>query len=153
MDYWNNFVKQFFSQKGILKHTILVRDGEDQGQPKAQSVRGIPVHPILVRMLREYLGGRTTGPLVATRSGKAVALSNLARSYSRAARKAGVAFGGRNLYALRHAHGSMGASAGVPPVEMARRMGHSETVFRDIYHHALPKDVSDTNALMDGMFD
>ena len=41
----------------------------------------------------------------------------------------------------------------MPPVKMARPMGHSETVFRDIYRHALPKDVTDTNALMNDLFE
>ena len=90
---------------------------------------------------------------MATRTGKRIALSNLARSYRNAGAVVGIAPGGRHLYALRHAHGSMGASAGMPPVKMARPMGHSETVFRDIYRHALPKDVTDTNALMNDLFE
>jgi hypothetical protein len=34
LDYWNSFVKQFFSQKGVFKHAILIKDGEDQAQQK-----------------------------------------------------------------------------------------------------------------------
>ena len=108
---------------------------------------------MLVRLLVEYIAGRSAGLLVATRTGKPIALSNLARSYRNAGAVVDMAPGGRHLYALRHAHGSMGASAGMPPVEMARRMGHSETVFRDIYRHVLPKDVTDTNALMNDLFE
>ena len=30
LDYWTNFVQQFFSPKGIFRHTILIKEAENQ---------------------------------------------------------------------------------------------------------------------------
>lgn len=38
LEYWNAFVQRFFSQKGIFRHQILVRDGDDQAQEKQYEI-------------------------------------------------------------------------------------------------------------------
>ncbi|KAL2018539.1 hypothetical protein VTK56DRAFT_751 [Thermocarpiscus australiensis] len=38
LEYWHNFVHRFFSQRGIFRHGILIRDGEDQGQEKQYEI-------------------------------------------------------------------------------------------------------------------
>ncbi|KAK3304208.1 LIM-domain binding protein-domain-containing protein [Chaetomium strumarium] len=50
LDYWNKFVQHFFSQKGIFRHTILVRDGEDQGQEKQYEI----AYPALARYFHTH---------------------------------------------------------------------------------------------------
>jgi hypothetical protein len=69
--------------------------GHDSPKGLTDGVRGIPVHPVLVRPLVEYIAGRSAGLLVATRTGKPIALSNLARSYRNAGAVVGIAPGGR----------------------------------------------------------
>jgi hypothetical protein len=50
LDYWNRFVQQFFSQKGIFRHTILMRDGEDHAQEKHYEI----AYPALARYFHTH---------------------------------------------------------------------------------------------------
>ena len=47
--YWNNFVQLFFSQKGILRHAILIRDKENH-QEKQYEI----AYPALARYFHTH---------------------------------------------------------------------------------------------------
>ena len=123
---------------------------EETGAPKADSNRDIPLPPEMVRMLHTYLAGRTTGQLVVTRKDGMASPSNWTRAWHRARIEAGIVC---RLYDLRHTYASLALSAGAPPVEVARRMGHDVGTLLRIYAHALPQDATDMNALLDSIFE
>jgi hypothetical protein len=50
LEYWNSFVKQFFSQKGVLKHSFLIRDGEDQAHQKHYEI----AYPAIARYFHTH---------------------------------------------------------------------------------------------------
>jgi hypothetical protein len=50
LEYWNNFVKHFFSQKGVLKHSFLVRDGDEQGYQKHYEI----AYPAIARYFHTH---------------------------------------------------------------------------------------------------
>ncbi len=50
LEYWNNFVKHFFSQKGVLKHSFLIRDGEDQAHQKHYEI----AYPAIARYFHTH---------------------------------------------------------------------------------------------------
>lgn len=109
--------------------------GEEEGVTKTGTSRTVPIPPVLVSILRDWAGERTSGLLVATRTGKPVTISNWGRAW-RAAR------GDKpwRLYDLRHACATTWLAAGVPIGTVARRMGHSPDVLLRIYTGALTGD-------------
>ena len=50
LEYWNTFVKYFFSQKGVLKHSFLIRDGEDQAHQKHYEI----AYPAIARYFHTH---------------------------------------------------------------------------------------------------
>jgi integrase len=58
--------------------------GEETGAPKVGSVRRVPLPPVLVTILRDYIGDRTSGRIAETRNGNALSESNLGRAWRRA---------------------------------------------------------------------
>lgn len=50
LGYWTDFVQQFFSQRGIFRHTMIIRDGEDQGQEKQYEI----AYPALARYFHTH---------------------------------------------------------------------------------------------------
>lgn len=50
LEYWNNFVKLFFSQKGVFKHAILIKDNEDQAQQKHYEI----AYPAIARYFHTH---------------------------------------------------------------------------------------------------
>lgn len=115
-------------------------EDEVEGDPKADSVRDVPVPPELVAILREWLGDRTEGLVVVTRDGNAVSTSNLNRSWRRARGTATW-----RVYDLRHAAATLMLGAGVPIGEAARRLGHSPEVLLRTYAGVLVGDEATAN--------
>jgi hypothetical protein len=50
LEYWNGFVRRFFSHKGAFKHSILIRDGEDQVQQKHYEI----AYPAIARYFHTH---------------------------------------------------------------------------------------------------
>jgi integrase len=101
---------------------------EQIGETKTGTGRDVPLPPVLVKILRNYIGGRTDGVLVSTRTGNRPTYSNWSRAWNRARRSAG---GNWRLYDLRHAHATLALDAGVPAARLAKLMGNSaETIWR-----------------------
>jgi integrase len=108
-------------------------DPDEIGTPKTdgRSVRTIPITPLLVEELRQYIAavGIEDGPLFRTRTGTLP--DNWGRALKNATEKAVVRL--MAPYDLRRFHGTWLAESGMPYNEAARRMGHSLDVFMRIY--------------------
>jgi integrase len=133
---------------GTLHITQTMRDagelwtdvGEEEGEPKAGSVRDVPIPPVLVDELSRWLAGRRTGLVVATKTGRAVTHSNLTRAWARGR--------GNNpwrIYDLRHAAATLMLDANVPIGEVARRLGHSVDMLLRVYAGVLSGSVEVAN--------
>ncbi len=124
-------------------------DADEIGTPKTdgRSVRTIPITPLLVAELRQYIAavGIEDGPLFRTRSGTLP--DNWGRALKNATQRAGV----RLLapYDLRRFHGTWLAESGMPYNEAARRMGHSLDVFMRVYVGVTADAESAGNAAID----
>lgn len=120
--------------------------GEEEGVTKTGTSRTVPIPPVLVSILRDCAGERTSGLLVATRSGQPVTISNWGRAW-RAAR------GDKpwRLYDLRHACATTWLGAGVPIGTVARRMGHSPDVLLRVYAGALTGDDEIANSRIEAV--
>jgi integrase len=102
--------------------------GEEYGGTKTGVARVVPLPPVLVERLREYVGSRKSGLLVETRGGGPVTISNLDRAFAR------VRLDDRwSPYWLRHCCVTTWLEAGVPVGEAARRLGHSVEVLLSTY--------------------
>ena len=103
--------------------------------PKTRgSVRDVPIPPILVRELRNYLTliGITSGRIFVTKA--STSSKHWPDSLRAACSRAGVA--ALAPYDLRRMYASHLAAAGVPLAEIARRMGNSVKTLLD--HYILP---------------
>jgi integrase len=121
-------------------------DDDEIGAPKTDE-RIVPLPPVLVAMIREHTGVRTSGLICPGSNGKPVDLSRLDRAWRRARGDAPW-----RIYDLRHAHATIALRAGVPAVEVARRLGHSVEVLHSTYEGAMPGDTSTGNALLEAAF-
>jgi integrase len=121
-------------------------DDDEIGAPKTDE-RIVPLPPVLVAMIREHVGTRTSGLICPGPKGKPVDLSRLDRAWRRARGDASW-----RIYDLRHAHATIALRAGVPAVEVARRLGHSVEVLHSTYEGAMPGDTSTGNALLEAAF-
>jgi integrase len=123
-----------------------LKDDEEIGDPKTDD-RIVPLPPVLVSMIREHIGSRNHGLVCPGKHGKPVDMSRLDRAWRRAREDATW-----RIYDLRHAHATIALRAGVPAVEVARRLGHSVEVLHSTYEGAMPGDTSTGNALLDSAF-
>jgi len=135
----------------ILVRRAITDAGEDftsadeqAGVTKTGAARTVPISQLLVGILRDYVGDRTSGLLVATRGGKPVTTSNWGRAW-RAAR----GDADWRLYDLRHACATTWLAAGVPIGTVARRMGHSPDVLLRVYAGSLAGDDEIANERID----
>jgi integrase len=119
--------------------------------------RVVPIPPELVRILTEHLeqfGTAEDGRLFATSTGGTVSASAVWRIWH-AARLIGLSpeqqttpLAGRP-YDLRHACATLLLNAGVPPKEVARRLGHSVEVLWKVYAGCLDGDEERINRLIE----
>jgi integrase len=125
----------------------FVLDGDEAIGPPKTVERSVPLPPILVGLIRAHVGDRSSGIICAGKGGDPVDLSRLDRAWRRAR-------GASNwrIYDLRHAHATIALRAGVPAVEVARRLGHSVEVLHSVYERAMPGDTSTGNALIETAF-
>jgi integrase len=105
------------------------------GPTKTGVRRRVPIPPVLVSMLREWVGERQSGLLVQTRSGGPVSHTNLSRAWRRAR-------GDRDwrLYDLRHACATQWIHSGVSIGNVAERLGHGPEVTLSVYLGAMKGD-------------
>jgi integrase len=122
-----------------------------------RDVRTIPIAPVLVVMLREHLDNFGTAPdgrLFATATGGVVSASAVWQVWTRA-RALGLAPHqvasplAWRPYDLRHAAVSLWLNAGVPPREVAERVGHSVDVLWRVYAGCVDGDQERINRLIE----
>jgi integrase len=119
--------------------------------------RVVPIPPDLVRILAEHVetfGTAEDGRLFSTSTGGIVSASAVWRIW-RAARVVGLSpeqqtspLAGRP-YDLRHACATLLLNAGVPPKEVARRLGHSVEVLWKVYAGCLDGDEERINRMIE----
>jgi integrase len=119
--------------------------------------RVVPIPPELVRILREHLdefGVAEDGRLFRTSTGGTVSASTVWRVWQDA-RTIGLSpeqlitpLAGRP-YDLRHACATLLLNAGVPPKEVARRLGHSVEVLWKVYAGCLDGDEERINRVIE----
>lgn len=120
----------------------------------AGSTREVPLPPQLVAILRRHADGLEdgSGPLFLNSEGRPMTASN----YSEVWHRARAAVWGNDehlakatLYDLRHAAATMMLRAGVPPAEVARRLGHSLDVLMRVYAGVMRDELDRSNELID----
>ena len=113
---------------------------DESGEPKT-GPRSVPVPPVLVQMLTEWVRAGGFGPedlLFRTRSGKRPTASNWIRCWQRGLAAAGLPR--LRVYDCRHAAATTWLKAGLPLGEVARRLGHSVETLVAVYVGALDGD-------------
>lgn len=113
---------------------------DEPGEPKT-GPRSVPIPPVLVAMLKEWVEHHDFGHeqlIFRTRSGGMPTASNWSRAWHRALRTAGVE--PLRLYDCRHAAATTWLKAGVPLGEVASRLGHSVETLVSTYVGALAGD-------------
>jgi integrase len=118
---------------------------DESGEPK-MGPRSVPIPPVLVGMLREWLVSRpvSAGELIfRTRKGTRPTNSNWLRTWHRAL--ADVGHAPLRIYDCRHAAATTWLRAGVPLGEVARRLGHSVETLVSTYVGAIEGDEAVAN--------
>lgn len=142
--------------------SIYTDDGathDDKGLKRraAGDVRPVPIPPELVAILREHLdefGTADDGRLFATSTGGVISASAVSRIWEDA-RMLGLSPGQQisplagRPYDLRHACATLLLNSGVPPKEVARRLGHSVDVLWKVYAGCMDGDDERINGLIE----
>lgn len=137
--------------------TVAVTDAGDRwtseqekvGLTKMGTSRRVPIPPVMVKRLNDWIGERTSGLLVPTRSDKTVSQTNLARAFRRASDLSGIKV---QPYTLRHVSATVMLGAGVSLGEAARRLGHSPKVLMETYLGVLGDDEASANDRLSAVF-
>lgn len=106
----------------------------------------IPVYAAL----REALDGRTTGPLLLTRTGTRMSQSAAQRIIDRALRSVRGDHGRITPHALRHSWISAGVSAGASLQQLAEDAGHADTRMIPYYTHSDDHPAKSANHVIAG---
>jgi integrase len=116
-------------------------DLDEPGEPKTGS-RVVPIPPVLVGMLREWLGANGFDSpeelIFRTHNNRRPTFSNWGRAWHRALRQVGQPT--IRVYDCRHAAATTWLRAGVPLGEVARRLGHSVETLVSTYVGAIEDD-------------
>jgi integrase len=134
-------------------------DGESVEQKglkhRAQgSVREVPLPPDLVTRLQAHLRAfpAVDGRVFSNAAGRPVTAANYSPAWIRARRRhwpEDHPLRTARLYDLRHAAATMMLRAGVPPAEVALRLGHSVDVLMRVYAGVFPGDRERSNELIE----
>ncbi|MGH1492156.1 MAG: tyrosine-type recombinase/integrase [Acidimicrobiales bacterium] len=126
-------------------------DFDESGDPKTGN-RTVPIPPVLVEILSEYLAGNVNpnAHMFRTRNDNRPLASNWRRSWQAALARIG--HERLRLYDCRHTAATTWLSAGVPLGEAARRMGHSVETLVTTYVGALVGDEEASNDMIDIYF-
>ena len=118
----------------------------------AGAVREVPLPPVLVERLRAHLERWDDELLFRNINGRPMTSTSYQPVWKRA-REAAWAdrpeLARTTLYDLRHAAATMMLRAGVPPAEVARRLGHSIDVLHRVYAGVLVEERDCSNELID----
>jgi integrase len=120
------------------------------GPTKTGEDREVELPEFLVTLLRDYIGDRTEGLLVATRSGRPVGPSNWLRALQRSCDALGVPRVAP--YDFRHCCASLLLAEGLPPATIAARLGHSTEVLLRSYTKAIVGHEERVNQVANQLF-
>ena len=118
------------------------------------ATREVPLPPVLVRRFRDHLRRfeSVEGRVFANGRGLPVTATNYGRVWSRARATRwpkGHLLAAATVYDLRHTAATMMLRAGVPPAEVARRLGHSVDVLMRVYAGVFDDERERSNKLID----
>lgn len=111
--------------------SLYTDEDEEFGPPKTDE-RYAPITPALAAILKEYIGTRTEGLMVTTRSGSVVTQSNFWRAWKRARQDKNW-----TTYDLRHTCATNWLRAGIDVRIIANWLGHSPEVLFNTYAGAM----------------
>ena len=111
--------------------SLYTDEDEEFGPPKTDE-RYAPMTPALAAILKEYIGTRTEGLMVTTRSGSVVTQSNFWRAWKRARQEKSW-----TTYDLRHTCATNWLRAGIDVRIIANWLGHSPEVLFNTYAGAM----------------
>jgi len=125
---------------------------DEPGEPKT-GPRTVPIPPVLVAMLREWVEQNDITPpdqlLFRTRNNTRPSGSNWARAWHRALESVGQQ--PMRVYDCRHAAATTWLRAGMPLGETARRLGHSVETLVSTYVGALDDEEQVGNQRIDAL--
>ena len=121
------------------------------GPTKTGDTRLVPIPPVLVSRLREWLDGRTSGLVVATDTGRIADEANWRRAMRRGARLAGVA--PMTPQQLRPCCATNWLNAGAHSTKVAERLGHTLDTLNRHYFKAMKGDDEQVNILLEKLYD
>lgn len=118
------------------------------------ATREVPLSPELVRRLRDHLGRfeALDGRVFSNAGGRPPTATNYGPVWLRARAQVwppGHPLASATVYDLRHAAATMMLRAGVPPAEVARRLGHSVDVLMRVYAGVFDDERERSNLLID----
>ena len=91
------------------------------------------------------------GEIIRNAKGNPCLTTNIDKTWKRILKKAGIPY--RKFHCLRHTHASMLLAAGVPILEVAKRLGHSRPSHTlNLYGHAIPGYDSQMPSLVEKVF-
>jgi integrase len=126
--------------------SLYTDEDEEFGPPKTDE-RYAPMTPALAAILKEYIGTRTEGLLVSTRSGSVVKQSNFWRAWERARQEKTW-----TTYDLRHTCATNWLRAGIDVRIIANWLGHSPEVLFNTYAGAMEGSYKRAAELAAGLF-
>lgn len=118
----------------------------------AGSVREVPLAPALVECLRTHVDRWDDDLLFLNVHGQSMTTGSYNPVWKRARKSAWAdrsELATTTLYELRHAAATMMLQAGVPPAEVARRLGHSIDMLLRVYAGVLVEERDRSNELID----
>ena len=118
------------------------------------ATREVPLSPELVRRLRDHFTRfeAVDGRMFSNASGRPATATNYGPVWLRARARLwpqGHALDSATVYDLRHSAATMMLRAGVPPAEVARRLGHSVDVLMRVYAGVFHDERERSNELID----
>jgi integrase len=120
--------------RGVIQVRRSVWHGQEVSTKTKRGYRDVRIDTITVRMLREYLGGRTTGRVFQTRAGTPLENHNLVRQVLKPiCVRLGIEPGG--MHAFRHGRVSHLQASNVPGDFIKRQVGHSSLRTTSYYTH------------------
>jgi integrase len=131
-----------------------VHEDKPLKQRAAGTVREVPLPPALVQILKRHLArfDPVDGRVFTTSSGRPLTSTSYSETWQRARAKhwgPDSPLVTATLYDLRHSAATLMLRAGVPPAEVARRLGHSVDVLMRIYAGVLQDERGRANLLIE----
>ncbi len=109
-------VADFGAERGHYTLTVTRKGGRRQK---------LALPPGVAHAVERAIGGRRSGPVVATRAGRPMAASEVFRTVRRIARKAGIT-AGITPHSLRHTAATLALDAGAPLRDVQDMLGHAD---------------------------